>query len=205
MSDSYNAAHAATRSPCSSARRPHPANPTSSRWSFRSRWVCSTTPATRVVARTLLLTDAEQSFEFDDVAERPVPSLLRSFSAPAKLSGMPLAQLQFLAAHDTDPFVRWESAQQYATHLLLAMAAAWRRGENIALDQGLIDAVAATLRDADADPAFAAEALALPSESFLADQMAVVDVDAIHAVRHALRARRSAARCVTRCGPPMNG
>jgi aminopeptidase N len=98
-----------------------------------------------------------------------------------------VAQLQFLAAHDTDPFVRWESAQQYATHLLLAMAAAWGRGETIALDQGLIDALAATLRNADADRAFAAEALALPSEAFLADQMAVVDVDAIHAVRRAAR------------------
>ena len=75
-----------------------------------------------IAARTLLFGEAEQSFVFDDVAERPVPSLLRGFSAPVKLSGVPPAQLQFLAAHDTDPFVRWESAQQYATHLLLAMA-----------------------------------------------------------------------------------
>ena len=116
-----------------------------------------------------------------------MPSLLRGFSAPVKLSGVPLAQLQFLAAHDTDPFVRWESAQQYATHLLLAMAAAWRRGETPELDHGLIDALAATLREADADPAFAAEALSLPGEAFLADQMAVADVDAIHAVRDGAR------------------
>ena len=68
------------------------------------------------------------------------------------------------------------------------MAAAWRRGETPTLDQGLIDALAVTLRDADADPAFAAEALALPGEAFLADQMAVVDVDAIHAVRDVARA-----------------
>ena len=141
-----------------------------------------------IAARTLLFSEAEQSFVFDDVAERPVPSLLRGFSAPAKLSGVPLAQLQYLAAHDTDPFVRWESGQQYATHLLLRMAADWRRGETPTLEQGLIDALAATLRDADADPAFAAEALALPSEAFLADQMAVADVDAIHAVRDAARA-----------------
>ena len=145
-------------------------------------------PAGReVAARTLLFGEAEQSFVFDDVAERPVPSLLRSFSAPVKLSGMQPAQLQFLAAHDTDPFVRWESGQQYATQLLLAMAAAWRRGETPALEPGLIDALAATLRDADADPAFAAEALSLPTESFLADQMAVADVDAIHAVRDSAR------------------
>jgi aminopeptidase N len=141
-----------------------------------------------IAARTLLFSEAEQSFVFDDVAERPVPSLLRGFSAPAKLSGVPLAQLQYLAAHDTDPFVRWESGQQYATHLLLGLADAWRRGETPTVEQELIDALAATLRDADADPAFAAEALALPGEAFLADQMTVADVDAIHAVRDAARA-----------------
>ena len=140
-----------------------------------------------IASQTLLFGDTEQSFVFDDVAERPVPSLLRGFSAPAKLSGVPLSQLQFLAAHDTDPFVRWESAQQYATHLLLAMAASWRRGETPELDHGLIDALAATLREADADHAFAAEALSLPGEAFLADQMAVADVDAIHAVRDGAR------------------
>ena len=62
-----------------------------------------------ITSRTLLLSETEQSFVFNDIAEPPVPSLLRRFSAPAKLSGMPLTQLQFLAAHDTDPFVRWES------------------------------------------------------------------------------------------------
>ena len=140
-----------------------------------------------IAGRTLLFGEAEQSFAFDDVPERPVPSLLRGFSAPVKLLDVPLADLKFLAAHDTDPFVRWESGQQYATHLLLAMAAAWRRGETPVVDQGLIDALAATLRDADADCAFAAEALTLPGEAFLADQMAVADVDAIHAARDGAR------------------
>ena len=68
------------------------------------------------------------------------------------------------------------------------MAAAWRRGESPVLEQGLIDAMAATLRDADADHAFAAEALVLPGEAFLADQMPVADIDAIHAVRTTARA-----------------
>jgi aminopeptidase N len=72
--------------------------------------------------------------------------------------------------------------------LLLAMAAAWRRGETPVIDQGLIDALAATLRNVDADPAFAAEALTLPGEAFLADHMAVADVDAIHAARDYARA-----------------
>ena len=141
-----------------------------------------------VAARTLLLTETEQSFTFEEVSGPPVPSLLRGFSAPVKLAGVPLAELRFLAAHDTDPFVRWESGQQYATHLLLEMAAMSRRGEMPALEHGLIDAFAATLRQADADPTFAAETLVLPSEAFLADQMAIADVDAIHAVRDIARA-----------------
>ncbi|HLJ06680.1 MAG TPA: aminopeptidase N, partial [Acetobacteraceae bacterium] len=146
-----------------------------------------------IASRTLLLSEPEQSFVFDGIDQPPVPSLLRRFSAPVKLSGLPLAQLQFLAAHDTEPFVRWESGQQYATQLLLDMAAAWRRRETPTLAAGLIDALAATLRDGDADPAFAAEALMLPSEGFLADQMAVVDVDAIHAVRSMARVAVGAA------------
>ena len=64
-----------------------------------------TTPGTRV----LLLTGAENHFEFVDVGSPPVPSLLRDFSAPVKLSGLTPDRLRFLAAHDTDPFVRWES------------------------------------------------------------------------------------------------
>ena len=85
------------------------------------------------------------------------------------------------------------------------MAAAWRRGETPALDPGLIEAMAATLRDADADPAFAAEALSLPGEAFLADQMAVVDVDAIHAVRDIARAAIGQRIARASCARPTTG
>jgi aminopeptidase N len=142
----------------------------------------------QIAERLLLLEQTKQSFAFDDVAEPPVPSLLRGFSAPVKLHGVPLDQLRFLAAHDTDPFVRWESGQQYATRLLLDMVASLQRGETPVVEQGVIDAMTATLRQSDEDPAFAADALALPGEAFLADQMDVVDVDAIHAARDAARA-----------------
>jgi len=138
--------------------------------------------------RVLLVTEAVQRFTFVDVASPPTPSLLRGFSAPVRLSGLTPERLRFLAVHDTDPFVRWVSGQQYATGLLLDLVAAFRRGETPAIDPALIEAMAATLALGDADPAFAAEALSLPSETFLADQMAVVDVDAIHAVREHVRA-----------------
>ena len=140
-------------------------------------------PGTRV----LLADRAETVFTFLDVASPPVPSLLRDFSAPVKLSGVSAERLRFLAAHDTDPFVRWESGQQFATQILLGMVAAIQAGEAPTVDRGLIDAMRSTLAGADADPAFTAEALLLPGEAFLADQMAVVDPDAIHAARDMAR------------------
>ncbi|MBV9756255.1 MAG: DUF3458 domain-containing protein, partial [Alphaproteobacteria bacterium] len=144
--------------------------------------------AARRGTRVLALTEAEQRFVFEDVPPPPVPSLLRGFSAPVKLTGVPRERLRFLAAHDTDPFVRWDAGQQYATDTLLGLVAAWRRGDPLALDAGLERAMARTLEAAATDPAFAAEAIALPGESYLADQMQVVDVEGIHEARQFARA-----------------
>jgi len=139
--------------------------------------------------RVLLLEAAELSFVFEDVPAPPVPSLLRGFSAPVRLAGVSQERMRFLAAHDTDPFVRWESGQQYATAVLLSQIAAWRRGEPLTADPALLDGLAATLALGETgDAAFAAEALTLPGEAFLADQMDVADIDGIHAVRETMRA-----------------
>ena len=134
--------------------------------------------------RVLLAKGAENRFEFVDVASPPVPSLLRDFSAPVKLSGLAPDRLRFLAAHDTDPFVRWESGQQFSASLILDMVAAIQAGDEPAVDPALIEAMASAL---DQEPAFAAEALSLPGEATLADRMDVVDVDAIHAARDMVR------------------
>lgn len=137
--------------------------------------------------RILTMTGMEQTFRFIDVAEMPTPSLFRGFSAPVKVKGVPLGRLKFLAAHDSDPFARWEAGQQVATRHLLDLVTAWRRGEVLSADPDLLDALRLTLGGAAADPAFAALALGLPSESALADEMAIVDVEAIHAARQFLR------------------
>jgi aminopeptidase N len=138
-------------------------------------------PGTRV----LLATEAENRFDFVGVASPPVPSLLRAFSAPVKLSGLSPDRLRFLAAHDADPFVRWDSGQQFAASVLLDMVAAIQAGDEPAVDPALIEAASSVLEQ---EPAFAAEALALPGEATLADRMDVVDVDAIHAARDMARA-----------------
>ena len=146
----------------------------------------------QIAERMLLLEGAEQSFTFEDIATAPVPSLLRGFSAPVRLLGVPQDRLRFLAVHDSDPFVRWESGQQYATAVMLGMVAA----PGAPFDAALVEAVEATLADAERDPAFAAEALLLPGEAYVADQMAVAEPAAIHAARESLR-REIAQRCAT--------
>jgi aminopeptidase N len=132
----------------------------------------------------LLATQAENRFEFVDVGSPPVPSLLREFSAPVRLSGLTPDRLRFLAAHDTDPFVRWESGQQFATSSILEMVAAIQQGRQPEVDPALIEAASAAI---DQEPAFAAEALSLPGEAGLADRMTVVDVEAIHTARDMAR------------------
>jgi aminopeptidase N len=117
-----------------------------------------------------------------------VPSLLRGFSAPVKLKNAPLERLKFLAINEPEPFARWEAGQQVATRALIEGIRACRNGAELApLDPDLLMALGRVLGDAEGDPAFAAEALTLPSEAFLADQLEVVDVDAIHTVREAAR------------------
>jgi aminopeptidase N len=138
----------------------------------------------RVGTRVLTLSEERQSFRFLDLPAAPVSSLLRGFSAPVKLKGVPLERLKFLVVHDPEPFARWEAGQQVATRALLDRIEAYRRGAAPApLDPDLVSAMRRMLADAAQDLAFAAEALTLPSESFLADQLAIVDVDAVHAAR----------------------
>jgi aminopeptidase N len=138
--------------------------------------------------RVLSVTDPEHLFVFENVPERPVPSLLRRFSAPTKLEyDYTDEQLTLLMSHDTDPFNRWEAGQRLATGILLRGAEAVRGGGEVAVPARVIDAYRRVIADAKADPAFAAEALSLPAESVLAEQMQVVEPDALHAARNRVR------------------
>ncbi len=139
-------------------------------------------PGTRV----LELREAHHVFTFVGLSEPPVPSLLRGFSAPAKLR-FPYsdAQLTQLMATDSDGVARWNAAQQLAERVLLAMVAA----PDQQVPSSFIAAFACALRQPGADPALLAEVLTLPSESYLGDQMEVVDVEGIHCAREALIAQ----------------
>ncbi|TSA11421.1 MAG: aminopeptidase N [Betaproteobacteria bacterium] len=142
------------------------------------------------ITRVLSLTQASQSFVFVDVPAPPVPSLLRNFSAPVKVNyDYSEADLAHLMAHDANPFNRWEAGQRLALGLILhgIEARGAKASGELTTPQTFIAAVSRVLADAPRDPAFGAEALALPSEVYIAEQLDEVDPDAIHAVRDELR------------------
>jgi aminopeptidase N len=144
-------------------------------------------PLTRGVIE---LSEPRQSFVFTDVAERPRLSINRGFSAPVKLT-VPTDpdDLCFLAAHDADPFNRWQAMQTLAMTLLKSNVAALRSGGAVRLDEGLMDALGATLADAALEPAFIALTLSPPGEADIAREIGHdVDPDAIYAARRKLRA-----------------
>ncbi len=138
--------------------------------------------------RLLELREVEQCFEFVAVPERPVPSLLRGFSAPVQLHfAYSDAELMFLMAHDSDGFNAWDAGQTLAQRVILEMVAARHRDQAPAVPAVLVEAFRQSLSRDIADPGLLAEVLTLPGESYLGDQMTQVDVAGIHAARQAVR------------------
>ena len=136
------------------------------------------------------LTKPSQTFLFTGVAERPVPSVNRGFSAPVKLA-LPIEadDLRFLAAHDSDPFNRWQAVQTLGMILLKSNVAALRAGAPARVDDGFMAALGAILKDAKLEPAFMALTLSPPSEADIAREIGSdVDPDAIFRARRKLRA-----------------
>lgn len=140
--------------------------------------------------RVIELTEQEQTFTFVDVKEPPLPSLLRNFSAPVIVEyDYTNDELAFLLAHDSDPFNRWEAGQRLATRELLALAARAQAGEPLTFDDSTVAAFSRVLTDETLSPAFRELALVLPSEAYLAEQMAEADPAAVHAARQFARKR----------------
>jgi aminopeptidase N len=137
----------------------------------------------------LTLTKPSERFTFTSVPHAPVLSLNRGFSAPIKiLASQSSDDLRFLAAHDSDPFNRWQAVQTLATTLLIGNVAALRARSAPHQDDGLMAALAAVLADPALEPAFVAQTLTLPGETDIArDIGSDVDPDAILAARSSLR------------------
>jgi aminopeptidase N len=138
--------------------------------------------------RILEIRKPEEKFVFCGLDEKPVPALLRTYTAPVRLS-YPFShddQVR-LMAHEKDPFCRWEAGQQLAMKLILGLVDDLQSGREPLLASDFTAAFRTTLTSGERDRAFLAEALTLPSESYLAEQMAVIDPTAIHQARQFVR------------------
>jgi len=134
--------------------------------------------------RLLVLEEAQQEYSFINIPEAPVPSLFRDFSAPVKIFyDYSPGQLATLIAYDSDAYVRWDAAQRMAQNAILEQCRRYANGLEMRVDTSLLMAFRGILSDRLADPALLAEAMILPDEDYLAEQMEVVDVDGIHAAR----------------------
>ncbi|SEL92085.1 aminopeptidase N [Halomonas daqiaonensis] len=136
------------------------------------------------------LREEEQEFLFTDVSEAPIPSLLRGFSAPVRLH-FPYGRedLAFLQAKDSDGFNRWDAGQRLALLALEDLIAAHRNGVEKVMDPRVVEAFRSLLAAEADDKAVLAQMLTLPSEAYIAEQQALVDVDAIHAARTFVKQR----------------
>ncbi len=136
-----------------------------------------------VPTRVLEMTQSAQSFRFDGLAARPVPSILRGFSAPVVLDrAVSAAERAFLLAHDTDPFNKWEAGRALARDVLMRMVT-----EAAAPGADWLDALARVVTDDGLDPAFRALCLALPGDDDIAASLHgaghVPDPQAIYVAR----------------------
>ncbi|KAK8559963.1 hypothetical protein V6N13_061409 [Hibiscus sabdariffa] len=136
----------------------------------------------------LRVTKKEEEFVFCDIFERPIPSLLRGYSAPVRLeSDLSDSDLFFLLAHDSDEFNRWEAGQLLARKLMLSLVSDFQQNKPLTLNPKFVQGLKSILCDTGLDKEFIAKAITLPGEGEIMDMMEVADPDAVHAVRTFIR------------------
>ena len=139
--------------------------------------------------RVLVLDKPEQKFVFVNIAQKPVLSANRDFSAPIHFV-MDYSDEERIhqSCYDSDLFNRWDASQQYAVKLILEMIKEVQNGKKEPdVDENYIKLWGGYLTDKNSDPAYIARLIMLPQENYLADKMDVVDVDAIHSVRSRMK------------------
>ncbi|KAK6251331.1 hypothetical protein SCA6_005336 [Theobroma cacao] len=141
-----------------------------------------------VFSTVLRVTKKEEEFVFSDILERPIPSLLRGYSAPIRLeSDLSDSDLFFLLAHDSDEFNRWEAGQLLARKLMLSLVADFQQNKPLSLNPKFVEGLRSILCNTSLDKEFIAKAITLPGEGEIMDMMEVADPDAVHAVRTFIR------------------
>ncbi|EGQ8132147.1 aminopeptidase N [Vibrio parahaemolyticus] len=136
----------------------------------------------------------KQTFVFENVAEQPVPSLLREFSAPVKLEyDYSDAELIFLMKHATNDFARWDASQMLLAKYIRQNVTNVQTGSEVQLSEDLIDAFRGVLLDENLEPAFIAQVFSLPSINEITGWYKQIDVDAVDTVLNGITVSLSAA------------
>lgn len=136
----------------------------------------------QVATHVLVLTQKTQSFTFVNVPVKPLPSLLRGYSAPVKIEyDWEREDLARLMQEDMDPFCRWDASETMYLDTLLSLTDAMLTPRlSPVADPLVVKTFHKILQDTDLTPAFAAELLTLPSETYLCEQMKSVSVEGVH-------------------------
>ncbi len=136
----------------------------------------------------------KQTFVFENVADQPVPSLLREFSAPVKLEyDYSDAELIFLMKHATNDFARWDASQMLLAKYIRQNVTNVQTGSEVQLSEDLIDAFRGVLLDENLEPAFIAQVFSLPSINEITGWYKQIDVDAVDTVLNGITVSLSAA------------
>jgi len=139
-------------------------------------------------SKVLEMTQMEQTFLFNNVSEKPLPSILRGFSAPVNIKyDYSNEQLGFLMANDSDEFNRWNASQQLAVNFILELMDNIKLDKPLVMSDFIIDSYRSVLVNKQLDSELATQLLTLPSEGYIADQCEVVDVTAIYTARKYVR------------------
>ncbi|EIK4761873.1 aminopeptidase N [Vibrio parahaemolyticus] len=136
----------------------------------------------------------KQTFVFENVADQPVPSLLREFSAPVKLEyDYSDAELIFLMKHATNDFARWDASQMLLAKYIRQNVTNVQTGSEVQLSEDLIDAFRGVLLDENLEPAFIAQVFSFPSINEITGWYKQIDVDAVDTVLNSITVSLSAA------------
>lgn len=137
-----------------------------------------------ILNRVLDVTQAEQTFVFDDLPSAPVPSLLQNFSAPVKLLfNYSIEQLLHLIRFASSEVAKWEASVTLFSQSVWHNVASLQAGQSMHIDSRLIDAIKGLLLEPDLDQALLAEILHFPNLSTLIEQVNEADIDALSMAR----------------------
>ena len=140
------------------------------------------------VQNVLDVTEATQTFVFENVTEKPVPSLLREFSAPVVLEyEYSDEELMFLMVHARNEFARWDAGQMLLAKYVRSNVENVQNGGEVTLPESLIDAFRGVLLSDKLEPAFIAEMISVPNHNEVSGWYKTVDVDAVAKVLKAIK------------------